>query len=255
MRLTLLHIVLIKTTAVLFGGAGILPSGWALVLFFGADLWVLYHLFVPHASGLVRTFTRFETTRDEVWLTIDDGPDDHDTPIILDLLDRHRARATFFLIGQKAAQHPALVAEIACRGHEIAHHTHTHPSASFWCATPSRVNRELDLAFAPLTPPGAPRPHRFRAPVGIKNLFLAPALAERNLACIGWSVRSADTFSRDPQKVSARVLRTVRPGAILLLHEGPCLHASVRVHALAGVLDALASRGLRCVIPTDAQLR
>lgn len=250
----LVVIVLVKLCAVaLFFGGG--HPSWSLVLFFVPDAWLLYQLLVPGSSGLVRTFTRFETDRPEVWLTIDDGPDPEDTPRILDLLDQHQARATFFLIGERAARHPDLVAEIARRGHEIAHHTHSHAAGTFWCASPARTRRELDAAFPHLTPPGSTRPRRFRPPVGIKNLFLSRALAQRDLVCVTWNVRSFDTLSRDPRKTAARVLHRVRPGSIILMHEGPSLHASVRVAALALTLDQLTTRSLRCVIPTDDRLR
>ena len=80
---------------------------WAAVaLFIGPDLYLLYHILVPSGQGLGRVYTHFSTDRNEVWLTIDDGPDEADTPRILDLLDRHGARATFFVIGRKAALHP-----------------------------------------------------------------------------------------------------------------------------------------------------
>ncbi|MDF3057379.1 MAG: acetyl xylan esterase [Rariglobus sp.] len=253
MRFSLVHIAFIKLAGAVLAATGFSWT-WAFVLFFAPDLWVLYHVFMPGASGIVRTFTRFQTAHPEVWLTIDDGPDEQDTPRILDLLDRHRAKATFFLIGERAARRPDLVAEIARRGHEIGHHTHTHCGATFWCAAPGRIHQELDSSFPTLTPPGGPRPHRFRAPVGIKNLFLAKALARRSLLCTGWSVRSFDSFSHNPEKVARRVLRQVRPGAIVLLHEGPSLHPHVRVTAIARVLEGLDTRGLRCVIPTDMQL-
>lgn len=253
-RRPLIVIFLIKLFALALWPVG-LPSMWACLLFFVPDLWVLYHVFVPGASGIVRTYTRFITDRPEVWLTIDDGPDEQDTPRILDLLDQHEARATFFLIGKRSARHPALVAEIARRGHEIGHHTHTHRSYTFWCATLKQVGNELDAAFTALTPPNGPPPRRFRAPVGIKNLFLSHALAQRNLTCIDWNLRSLDSVSPSSEQIAARVLGRIRPGAVLLMHEGPWLHDEVRVTAMSRVLDGLRARGLRCVIPTDDQLR
>lgn len=253
-RLPLVAAVLVlKLCAVLLwsSGLGIAPS---LALFVGAGFLFLYHLLVPAAGGLVPVRTGFTPSAPaarEVWLTIDDGPDPDDTPRILDLLDRHEARATFFLIGERAARHPALVAEIARRGHEIAHHTHTHPATRFWCAGPARVGRELDAALAAYAAavPGL-RPARFRPPVGIKNAFLAPALAARGLDCIGWTLRSHDTMARSPDQVATRVARRLRPGAIILLHEGPPLRAAVRVAAITAVLELLRARDYRAVMPT-----
>lgn len=218
------------------------------------DLFALYHLLAPSAQGFCRVFTRFETTRSEIWLTIDDGPDETDTPQILDLLDRHCARATFFVIGQRAAQHPALIAEILRRGHDLGHHTHTHPVRTFWFASPARVRAELDDALSALRATGA-QVGWFRPPVGIKNFFLADALSARGLRCVGWSIRSYDSISRDPQNVARRVMAQLRPGAIIVMHEGERLDPRLRLRALEIVLDGLARRNFRCILPDPAQMR
>jgi len=232
--------------------------GWtapvtALALWFGPDLLLAYHVFVPRAQGLVRTHLRFTTPRREVWLTIDDGPDPEDTPRILELLATHGAHATFFVIGEKAAHHPELVRAIAAAGHEVALHTQTHPAASFWCASPARVRRELDAGLETLQLAGL-RPTRFRPPAGIKNLWLASALRVRGLSCIGWSARGLERRPGDAEAVAARALRQVAPGAILLLHEGPRVPSPIRVVAIRRALERLAAQGYRCVVPTPEQL-
>ena len=242
-----------KAAAVALWVRGGSPAA-AVAFFFLPDFFLLYHLFVPSAQGLCRVGTRLATDRPEIWLTIDDGPDADDTPRILALLDRHQARATFFLIGERAARHPGLVAEILRRGHEVGHHTHTHPVGTFWCATPARVRAELDDGLAVFSRAGA-HPRWFRAPVGIKNLFLGRALAERGLHCVGWSVRSLDSVSRDPAAVVARVMARLRPGSIVLMHEGAALDPRVRVRALELLLIALAERRFTCVLPAAGQLR
>jgi peptidoglycan/xylan/chitin deacetylase (PgdA/CDA1 family) len=99
---------------------------------------------VPNNKLAGPIVTRFRTSRREVWLTIDDGPDPQDTPKILDLLSKYQAHATFFLIGKRAAQHPELVREIIRQGHTLGNHTFTHPVASFWMAHSSRLGREID---------------------------------------------------------------------------------------------------------------
>lgn len=174
--------------------------------------------------------------------------------MILELLDRHRARATFFFVGERAARFPELVAAVVVRGHEVGHHTHTHPMKWFWCATPARLRAELDDALDAFQAAGI-RPRWFRSPVGIKNLLLGPALDERGLRYIGWSVRSYDVRSRSPAAVRDGVMKQVRPGAIVLMHEGPAMDARVRVTALTMLLDALAARGFACVLPAAGQLR
>jgi peptidoglycan-N-acetylglucosamine deacetylase len=239
-----------KIAALLVGGTA--PAA-ALVLWFGPDALLAYHLFAPQAQGLVRMHRRFATARPEVWLTIDDGPDPEDTPRILELLAAHGARATFFVIGENAARHPELIRAIAAAGHEVAHHTHTHPLAAFWCATPARVRRELDAGLEALRLAGV-RPTRFRPPAGIKNLWLAPALRSRGLTCVGWSARGLERRRGDAAAVAARVTRGLAPGAILLLHEGPRVPAPIRVAAIRRVLERLQELGYQCVVPGPDQL-
>jgi peptidoglycan-N-acetylglucosamine deacetylase len=226
----------------------------ALLAFVGPDPFVLYAVFAPSSQGLVRVFTRFVTERPAVWLTIDDGPDEQDTPRILDLLEQHRARATFFVIGERAARSPHLIAEIVRRGHHIGHHTHTHPAGSFWCASQKRLAAELDRALETLTSLQV-RPRFFRPPVGIKHFFLAEALAQRGLQCVGWSVRSGDCRTKSPENLVDGIARHLRPGAIILLHEGPSVPQSVRIKGIALLLEAIAARKLACEIPELHQLR
>ena len=225
----------------------------ALVFWFLPDALLAYHLFAPRAQGLGRMHHRFKTTRREVWLTIDDGPDPADTPWILALLAAHQAHATFFVIGENARRHPDLIRAIVAGGHEVAHHTHTHPLKMFWCASPAQVARELDPALEVLRTAGV-NPTRFRPPAGIKNLWLASALRTRGLTGISWSARGLEHWPGGAAAVVTRVLRNVAPGAILLLHEGPLLPPEIRVDAIRRTLKQLDALHLRCVVPGPEQL-
>ena len=152
----------------LLGKIASIYLGWAtpvasLSLWLLPDALLAYHIFVPRAQGAVRMHGRFNTTKKEVWLTIDDGPDPEDSPRLLELLAAHEARATFFVIGEKALLRPDLITALTAAGHEVAHHTHTHPLANFWCASPGRVAQELDAGIAALDLAGV-RPSRFRPP-------------------------------------------------------------------------------------------
>ena len=240
-----------KLAAVIVGWT---VPGTALALWFVPDLLLAYHVFVPQAQGLGQMHRRFLTGRREVWLTIDDGPDPLDTPRILELLAAHGAKATFFVIGENAARHPEIIRAITAAGHEVAHHTHTHPLATFWCASPGRVRRELDAALHALHLAGAVRPTRFRPPAGIRNLWLARALKLHGLTCIGWSARGLECRHTEPEAVATRTLRHLRPGAILLMHEGPRVPPTIRVHAIRRVVEHLSKHDYRCVVPTTAQL-
>ena len=194
--------------------------------------------------------TRFEPAGDEIWLTIDDGPDPEDTPRILDLLDAAGARATFFVRGDRARAHPSLIAEILRRGSTVANHSCHHPQASFWSLPPGRAASEIDDCNQALHELTGQAPRWFRPPVGMANPFVHRAVAA------GWSARGFDGVAwraRDPEAVVGGILRGLRPGAIILLHEGrrgPAGEA-LNVRAIAGLLTALNQRGWRAVIPAD----
>ena len=207
--------------------------------------------------------TRFEPdpTDPQVWLTIDDGPDPHDTPRLLDLLDAHGgARATFFLRGDRARVHPELVTEIVRRGHGVGNHTLDHPQATFWCLGPRRMEREIGGCSDVLRDITGHEPRLFRAPVGHVNPFVHRATARRGLRIVGWSARGFDGVDRhatNPEAVAARVLDGLRPGAIILLHEGrrgPDGEA-VNVRSAGLLLTALAQRRWRVVRPEERHWR
>jgi peptidoglycan/xylan/chitin deacetylase (PgdA/CDA1 family) len=229
----------------------------ALAPMFLSHVLLLYATLSANCQWFGPVMRSFETTEPEVWLTIDDGPSPAHTMAMLDLLDRFEARATFFVIGMNAEQYPHLITEILTRGHEIANHTYTHPSGSFWLAGPRRIAVEIDLC-AELLRAAPERPARyFRAPVGLKNLFVHPELKARRLALIGWSVRGLDTIRRDSNKIAHRIARRAKPGAIMILHEAHRVERDPEFHprCLEQTLTALAERGYRCVIPRAEQLR
>ena len=224
---------------------------------FVSHMLMLYPTLVANCQWWGPVFTRFETSAREVWLTIDDGPTPAHTPAILDILDRFSARATFFVIGANAEKHPHLITEILARGHALANHTYTHPRATFWCASANRIRREIDLSAETLrTLPERPALF-FRAPAGMKNLFVHPALARRGMALIGWTVRGLDTVRRDAAGVAERIEKRARPGAIILLHEGQrALKApEFNPRCVELTLQRLMARGYSFVIPRPEQLR
>lgn len=255
------------TRALLIGFALLAPlislallgtSVWlAIAPLFVSHMLLLWPTLVANSQWWGPVFTRFQTSEQEVWLTIDDGPSPAHTMKILDVLERFNARATFFVIGQKAEQHPHLITEILARGHALANHTHTHPRFSFWCATAARIRREIDRCAETLRSTPERPAHFFRAPAGMKNMFVHPALARRDLALIGWTVRGLDSVKTNAADVAERIDQRVRPGSIILLHEGVRTDADPEftLRCFELTLQRLAARGYRCVIPRPEQLR
>ena len=208
---------------------------------------VLWGTLSPHSRIFGPVLRRLTTDRPEVWLTIDDGPS-ADTLAILDLLDRHQARATFFLVGQRAARRPDLVQAIRSRGHDIGNHSATHPAATFWALPPGRMATEIGAAQQTLSRLDGTPPHLFRAVVGHANPFVAPVLAEHGLTRVSWSARGFDGVSGNVEQVLARVSKRLRPGAIVLVHEGAPHGQCTTI--IRRVLETLDARGLRAVLPT-----
>jgi peptidoglycan/xylan/chitin deacetylase (PgdA/CDA1 family)/SAM-dependent methyltransferase len=170
-----------------------------------------------------------------VALTFDDGPDPRVTPQVLDLLDRHRVKAAFFLVGAKAERHPELVRAILERGHTLGNHSHTHPP--FLMLQGRRaIAREVAAAQAALAPLGI-APLAFRPPVGITNPDLWPVLAAQGMVCVNFSCRAADMGNRRVAGLAGKILRKVRPRDIVLLHD--TAPHRVPVEQLLAELEAL----------------
>lgn len=212
----------------------------------GAGLW-------PRSTWLganVRRLPEASAARAEVAITIDDGPDPQVTPQMLDMLDAHRARATFFCIARHAQQHAALCREIVARGHSVQNHSHRH-SHTFAFSTPRAFAREIDAAQDALSQVTGVRPLYFRAPAGFRNMFLAPVLHERGLQLVSWTRRGYDTVRPDPGYVLARLTRGLAAGDILLLHDRGAARAPsgqpVSLDVLPVLLQRIADAGLRAV--------
>ncbi|NML18534.1 polysaccharide deacetylase family protein [Azohydromonas caseinilytica] len=188
--------------------------------------------------------------RGEVALTIDDGPDPVVTPAVLDLLERHGARATFFCIAQHARRHPALVREIVARGHSVQNHSDVHRH-NFSLLGPRGFLREIERAQQTLTELSGERPTCFRAPAGLRNPFLDPVLHRLGLRLASWTRRGFDTRERDPARVLQRLVRGLAAGDILLLHDGNAARTAqgrpVVLEVLPPLLERCRQAGLRCV--------
>lgn len=200
------------------------------------------------ASDLVPT--------NRVGLSFDDGPDPEVTPQVLALLAERGIRATFFLIGARAAEHPELVRQILQRGHAVQNHTHLH--SSWFCTySPRHLERELRSAQRALIDAGAPSPDQFRAPAGVRSPWLQPVLHRLGLRLVTWTHRGFDTSQPDPERVYERLTHRLLPGSILLLHDGNAARDEqgrpVVLTVLPRLLDELDRRGLEAcpVLPTN----
>ena len=225
----------------------------AIGVLFVSHMLILYPTLRPTAQWLGPVLTSFETKDKQIWLTIDDGPDGKETPRILDLLDKYQARATFFVIGKRVKQFPEETMEILRRGHQLGNHSMTHPSGTFWCLPPGSIADEIDRCTDEIEKATGQRVTLFRAPVGMKNLFVHPHLKRREMKLIGWSSRGFDGVRTDTSAVVESILKDVRPGAVILVHEGryDSLGNSVNYGMIEQIVRRLSGDGYSFVIPAE----
>jgi peptidoglycan/xylan/chitin deacetylase (PgdA/CDA1 family) len=185
--------------------------------------------------------------RNEIALTFDDGPDPDVTPKVLDILDSHHAKASFFVIGDKAAAHPGLIREMVRRGHSIENHSCGHSNFYgflAWTALRKDIGAAQDI-IAGIT--GRP-PVFFRSPMGIRNPLLDPVIAQLGLRYITWTRRGFDTVAGDPAVVLDRLTRKLSAGDILLLHDRRARNRrAIVLDVLPALLDRIAAAGLKPV--------
>ena len=157
-------------------------------------------------------------------LTFDDGPNPAVTPRLLELLERHSVRATFFLIGRFAQACPELVREIAARGHALGNHTHTHRSLVF--QSRARIREELSRCQSAIAgASGAAPPRWLRPPYGFRSPLLDGEVRRTGLrGVVMWSVICYDWKPQPPERLIERLSRVAAPGRsrgdIVLLHDG-----------------------------------
>ena len=170
-----------------------------------------------------------------VAITIDDGPDPVVSPLVLDLLDQHSAKATFFCIGELVAQHSSIAREIINRGHSIENHSQRHLHR-FSVLGPAGIAAEIARAQDTIESVTGQRPRFFRAPAGLRSPFLDPVLSRLGLRLASWTRRGFDTVNPDPSVVLERLTRGLKSGDILLLHDG---HAAQTPSGKPVILEVL----------------
>lgn len=186
-------------------------------------------------------------SRNEIALTFDDGPDPDVTPKVLDILDLHQAKASFFVIGDKAAAHPELIREIVKRGHSIENHSQKHSNV-FGFFPWTALRKDIGTAQEIIAGITGQSPAFFRSPMGIRNPMLDPVIAQLGLRYITWTRRGFDTVAGDPAVVLERLTRKMSAGDILLLHDRRTGDQRAMVlEVLPALLDRIAAAGLKPV--------
>ena len=212
-------------------------------LYVAGSLLALYLVLHPRSRWLVDNRWQVKCNgRRCVALTFDDGPDPVTTPRVLDVLREKKVRATFFVVGKRAEQHPELVRRALGEGHLVENHTWSH-SPLFCFLTPGRLRAEIEKCAETLERIGGHRPRYFRSPVGLRHALLRPYLQRAGLEYISWKIKSCDTLNVTSGTLAARILNKVMPGDIVLLHDYRAGGVDVLLGVLPRVIDELRARG------------
>lgn len=224
-------------------------AGGGLVL---AGAGVFVHAVVsPDARLFGQVCNRSPLTEEEgerqVALTFDDGPWPESTPTTLRILEHHKAKAAFFLIGSRVAQYPDLVRQITDGGHLLANHSWHHfhhgwrRSAAFWRDEITRTNDAIARS-------AGVRPRLFRPPLGFKGPGMMRACRELRMQTVTWTRRAFDGVPTTSQRVLSRLSGRTRGGDILCLHDGidpfGRRNPQATLDALDPLITAIKSRGL-----------
>ncbi len=199
--------------------------GWSIIVGVVALMGVMFYFSWSISLGVyLRSICCNREKRGCVALTFDDGVDPKLTPQLLDLLDRYDAKASFFIIGDKALRSPEIVRSIHERGHSIGNHSMFH-KGSFPMQSSGAIYDEVMRCNATIESIIGDRVKYFRPPFGVTNPMVGDAIKRSKLCSVGWSIRSFDTMNHQVEDVARRVTTQIKGGDIVLMHdnrEGVC---------------------------------
>ena len=214
---------------------------------------VLLWLFFRPPFG--KNIVRLNTDQKVVALTFDDGPHPPDTDRLLDVLAKHDVKATFFLIGNRIEKYPETSHRIIAEGHQIGNHSYTHPVLGF--LPPTYVQRQIERTDKLLRQLGITEEIIFRAPMLTRFLPVALVLAKGDRTHISCNVWGWDWITQDADRITKTVLQKVKPGSIIVLHDGKAgnmdANRSGTVEAADRIITALKQDGYRFVRLSDVR--
>jgi len=179
--------------------------------------------------------------RGQIALTFDDGPESDNTPRLLDMLDRYSITATFFVVGTKAKESPDLIRRIVDSGHAIGSHGMTHTPLAFRSYRAYII--EVRDAVRDLEDMTGKSVFLFRPPYGIRSPELYSILRKEGLRPVFWDVMAFDWLKPSAKWISQRVLRSIREGSIVLLHDGGGARSRT-IDAIPFIEQGVRTRGL-----------
>lgn len=202
--------------------------------------WLFYASYNIASGVYLKSLCYNKDAGNAIAITFDDGVDPVMTPKVLDVLNRYDAKATFFIVGEKAVRHPEIVRRIVADGHGIGNHSYFH-KWNFPLKSTSKIFNEIEMCKLALQKTVGFDTILFRPPFGVTNPMVGRAARKAGVVSIGWSIRSLDTMGHSIAQVRERVARQVKSGQVILLHDN---RAGADI-LLEGILIDINKKGLR----------
>jgi peptidoglycan/xylan/chitin deacetylase (PgdA/CDA1 family) len=205
----------------------------------GYILMLAYGSIFIGSNFYIQALCKVESCDEKVCLTFDDGPVSGTTEQILDILRDNGVKATFFCIGNRMEQNPQLVARIVKEGHQLSNHSYSHHFLFdlFPFQKMSEEIKRVNLAIKEAT---GVQCQFFRPPYGVTTPVLSKAIIHNDMVAVGWSIRSFDTVTSEPEKLFKKVTHQLKGGDIILMHDT----CEVTVKALPDIIKHILQKGL-----------
>jgi peptidoglycan/xylan/chitin deacetylase (PgdA/CDA1 family) len=194
---------------------------------------------------------KVETDKKVVALTFDDGPEPNFTPALLDVLKKHDARATFFVMGKKAEAHPQILKRMAMAGHEIGNHSYSHPD--FNKLKKEAQLEEITKTNAIIEKYSGQNVALLRPPGGYLSYDLIEMSKKEHLTIAYWTYQQDSKDWRNgtkPSAISGHIIKNIQPGQVIILHDG-CPNGMATVHAVDTILIRLQKEGYTFVTMSE----
>ncbi len=202
-----------------------------------------YHSMAPRSQLFGATYIGDGAGSRQIALTFDDGPNDPHTLRLLEVLDRHQAKATFFMVGRYVNALPRVARAVAEAGHAIGNHTYTHPNLIF--SSPTQIRLQLQECRRALTNAVGEHTTLFRPPHGGRRPDVLRVVRQMGFLPVMWSVSSYDWSAQSPEDIEAKVCPRLRGGDIVLLHDGGHLGIGANRSATVTATERLICRYLQ----------
>jgi peptidoglycan-N-acetylglucosamine deacetylase len=209
---------------------------------------VLYSLFLFYGSYNVgsnffmKVLVSGSTDEKLIAISFDDGPVEQYTPGILEILKEQNVPAAFFCIGSRIVENESLLRQVYEQGHIIGNHSYSH--ATLFDLLPStQMLQDVQMTDSVINESLGLRPKLFRPPYGVTTPAMRKVMDKGGYTAIGWNIRSFDTIAKDEKKLLNKLIRLLRPGAVVLLHDTQKITLSILPH----FIDAARNEGYEFV--------